>query len=396
MTRIMHVITTLGPAGAETMLCRIAGRMDSGRFENEIVSLTGILDLADRMRSIGVRVRTLGMKKSFPNPLLAMRLAQWIRESKPDIVHTWMYHANFVGAMAARLAGHTPVVWAIHHNSLDPRVDKRRTLLVNRACALLSRKIPARIVCCSEASLRHHLALGYAPGKLEVIPNGIDPELVKPDPSARVSLREELSLPRDAILIGLAARFHPHKDHRNFFRAAALLHEQLPGVQFVLCGLNITWRNAQLAAWIDAADLRNCCHLLGVRQDIPRLFAAMDIATTSSLSEAFPIVIGEAMACGTPCVVTDVGDSAMIVGETGLVVGPGDPGALANAWRKLIEAGPEVRRCLGRAARRRVQERFAISTIVERYQAIYAELAAGTVRDERSAGFSPLFSAGPR
>src|SRR5690349_1204656 len=108
MIKVMHVITTLGPAGAETMLCRLASAMDGTRFENEIVSLTGVLDLADRMQAIGVRVRTLDMKKALPNPLRVMRLAQWIRESKPDVIHTWMYHANFVGALAARLAGGVP------------------------------------------------------------------------------------------------------------------------------------------------------------------------------------------------------------------------------------------------------------------------------------------------
>ncbi|HKW89261.1 MAG TPA: glycosyltransferase [Candidatus Acidoferrales bacterium] len=396
MTRIMHVITTLGPAGAETMLCRIAPEMDARRFENEIVSLTGILDLAERMRRMGVPVRTLGMKKSVPNPLLVMRLAQWIRKSRPDVIHTWMYHANLVGAMAARLAGHVPVVWAIHHNSLDPRVDKRRTLIVNRACAFLSWKIPARIVCCSEASLLHHKELGYAPDKLEAIPNGVNLEQFMPDPAARVSLRDELGLTGDAILIGLAARFHPHKDHHNFIRAAALLHEQKPEVHFVLCGLHITWQNAQLASWIDAAGLRGCCHLLGVRQDVPRFFAAIDIATTASRNEAFPIVIGEAMACETPCVVTDVGDSARIVGRTGLVVAPGDPDALASAWRKLIVAGPKVRRRLGRAARRRVAEHFAISTIVERYQAIYSQLVTRKLRGERSPNVSSVCSVDPQ
>jgi len=389
MTRIMHIITTLGPAGAETMLCRIISRMDRSLFENEVVSLTGILDLAGSMERIGVRVRSLGMKTTIPNPLLLMRLAGWIRESKPDVIHTWMYHANLIGALAARVAGNVPVVWAIHHNGFDSRVDKRRTMLVSRACASLSRKIPARIVCCSEASLQLHKTLGYAYDKLQVIPNGFDLEQVKPDVAARISLRNELGLPADAVLIGLAARFHPHKDHRNFIRAAALLHKQKPEVHFVLCGLDITWQNARLAAWIDAAGLRGCCHLLGVRKDMPRLFAAMDIATTTSRSEAFPIVIGEAMACGTPCVVTDVGDSAMIVGQTGVVVSPGDPEALANAWQKLIDAGPEVRRRLGMAARQRVQEHFSLSMIVERYQAIYAELAAGTPQARFASSFSP-------
>src|SRR6266852_870174 len=168
MIKVMHIITTLGPAGAETMLSRIASGMDGTRFENEVVSLTGILDLAERMQGMGVGVRTLGMKTNAPNPLLVMRLAQWIRESKPDVIHTWMYHANLVGALAARLAGNVPVVWGIHHSALDHRVDKRRTMLVNRICALLSRKFPARIVFCSEASLHIHKKLGYATEKLKV------------------------------------------------------------------------------------------------------------------------------------------------------------------------------------------------------------------------------------
>jgi len=381
MIKVMHVITTLGSAGAETMLCRIASGMDGTRFENEIVSLTGVLDLAERMKAIGVRVRTLGMKTSLPNPLLVMRLARWIRESKPNVIHTWMYHANLVGALAARLAGDVPVVWGIHHSVLDPRIDKRRTMLVNRACAFLSRKLPARIVCCSEASLRIHKKLSYADEKLEVVPNGFDLEQIKPDPAARASVREELAIPADALVIGIAARFHPNKDHHNFVRAAARLHKQMPEIHFLLCGLDITWKNLQLVRWIEEEGIRDRCHLLGVRRDMPRLFASMDIATTASLSEAFPIAIGEAMACETPCVVTDVGDSALIVGETGIVVAPGDPRALAEAWRKLVEAGPEVRYRLGMAARRRVQQNFALSKIVDCYQAIYTKLAAGTLQD---------------
>jgi glycosyltransferase involved in cell wall biosynthesis len=392
MIKIMHVITTLGPAGAETMLCRIASRMDSSRFDNEIVSLTGILDLAEKIKGFGVRVRSLQMKKSVPNPLLVMRLARWIRESKPDVIHTWMYHANLVGALAARLVGDVPVVWAIHHNSIDPRVDNRRTLLVNRLCALLSWKFPARIVFCSQASLSLHKELGYARHKLQVIPNGFDMEQVKPDPSARATLRGELGIPADALVIGMAARFHPHKDHRNFIQAAAKINKQIPGIHFVLCGLNITPENSQLAEWIDSAGLDGNSHLLGPREDMPRLFAGMDIATTSSRSEAFPVVVGEAMACGTPCVVTDVGDSAMIVDRTGIVVPPEDPNALAEGWRKLIDAGPEVRGRLGMAARQRVQENFALPAIVDRYQAIYTDLAAGTQQSMSASSLSECTS----
>jgi glycosyltransferase involved in cell wall biosynthesis len=382
MIKVMHVITTLGPAGAETMLCRIASRMDGTRFENEIVSLRDILDQAERMRAIGVRVRTLGMKQDVPNPLLVMRLARWIRQSKPDVIHTWMYHANLIGALAARLAGDVPVVWGIHHSVLDPRVHRRRTVLVNRICALMSRKFPARILCCSEASVRFHKELGYEAEKLELVPNGVDLEQFRPDPIARLSVREELGIPAEALLIGTAARFHPQKDHRNFIRAAERLHKQIPEVHFLLCGLDITWQNSQLTGWVEAAGLGDCCHLLGVRQDVSRLFAAMDLATTSSVSgEAFPVVVAEAMASRIPCVVTDVGDSALIVDKTGNVVAPGDPDALAEAWRKLIEAGPGVRLQIGMAARRRIRQHFALPVIVDRHQAIYTQVAAGAPRD---------------
>jgi glycosyltransferase involved in cell wall biosynthesis len=211
---------------------------------------------------------------------------------------------------------------------------------------------------------------------------------MKPDPGARRSICEELGIPADAPLIGIAARFHPHKDYRNFIQAAARLREQMPEAHFLLCGDAISWQTSQLAEWIEAAGIGGCCHLLGLRQDMPRLFAGMDISTTSSLVEAFPLVIGEAMACGTTCVVTDVGDSALIVGETGLVVPPGDPQALAEAWRKLIQAGPEVRRRLGMAARRRVQRHFALPVTVERYQAIYASMAAEPLQRVPSPGLS--------
>jgi glycosyltransferase involved in cell wall biosynthesis len=388
MIKVMHIITTLGPAGAETMLCRIASRMDGTRFQNEVVSLTGVMHLAKRMEAIGIGVRTLDMNAKVPNPLLITRLARWIRRSKPDVLHTWMYHANLIGSIAARVAGKVPVVWGIHHSALDPRVDKRRTIWVNRACAVLSKNIPSRIVCCSEASLHIHRQLSYAAEKLVVVPNGFDLEQIKRDPAAHASVREELGIPQDSLVIGLAARFHPLKDHLNFIQAAGHLHEQMPEVHFLLCGIDVTWQNSHLERWIAAAGIRDRCHLLGLRQDMPRMFAAMDIATTSSISEAFPVAIGEAMACETPCVVTNVGDSALLVGETGLAVAPRDAQALAAAWRTLIDAGDAARRSLGMAARNRVQRLFVLPTIVERYQEIYTEVAGGAVQGAPLSMFS--------
>jgi glycosyltransferase involved in cell wall biosynthesis len=185
------------------------------------------------------------------------------------------------------------------------------------------------------------------------------------------------------LLVGMAARYHPLKDHRNFVLAASRVPELLD-VHFVLCGEGILPENAELSGWIEQAGLSGRFHLLGRREDMPRLLASLDISTLSSRSEAFPLVVGEAMACGVPCVVTDVGESSEIVGTTGLAVPPEDPEALAAAWRKLIEGGPELRGRLGQLARQRVEERYSLPSVVATYEELYLSLCreAGSQKPE--------------
>jgi glycosyltransferase involved in cell wall biosynthesis len=240
--------------------------------------------------------------------------------------------------------------------------------------------IPNRIVCCSESARRVHATYGYAAHKLAVVPNGFDLNQFCPDPQARSSFRRELGIAEDVRLIGVAARFHVLKGHRNFFDAAARLQACMPEVHFVLCGRDVDRNNAELAGWLRAAGpgLEARCHLLGVRQDMPRFFAALDIATSPSLSEAFPSAVGEAMACGTPCVVTDVGDSAVLVGDTGIVVPSGDSDALAQAWKQLLNCDPAALLHLGARARDRIRRRFAVEVAVERYQQVYREVFGRT------------------
>ena len=374
--RVTHVITGLNTGGAETMLYRLLLYTDRAEYEPQVISMTDIGAIGEKIRALGVPVRALGMRRGVPNPLGVLRLARWLSRDAPHVVQTWMYQADLVGALAARLTGSVPVAWGIHSTHLDPRSESWTKIWSVRACARLSRRLPTRIVCCSETSRAVHAKLGYVMKKMIVIPNGSDLTAFKPDPEARPSVRKELGIQEETPLVGLVARFDSPKDHRTFVRAAALLHARVPEANFVLCGDDITWDNPQLAEWIDAAGVRSCCHLLGRRLDIPRLTAALDVASSSSsYGEAWPLVVGEAMACGVPCVVTDVGDCALIVGDTGRVVPPKDPEALADGWHELLALGSEERAWLGQTARRRMEENFGLLGAVAKYEELYEELA---------------------
>jgi glycosyltransferase involved in cell wall biosynthesis len=374
--RVVHIISGLELGGAETMLYQLLAGTDRARFQTDVVSMTTRGPVGERIEALGIPVHALGMKRGLPTPWHLLPLIRRLRQAKPDVVQTWMYHADLLGGVAGRLAGRLPIVWGIHHTRLERESTPVGTLWTARVNARLSRWLPRRIVCCSEATRRVHVQMGYATEKMVVIPNGIDLERFGPNPEARLSVRAELGLAPDALLIGMVARFHPLKDHLNFVRAAQRLAE-VSDARFLLCGDGILPENAELSGWIEQARLGRRFHLLGRREDMPRLFSSLDVSTLSSLSEAFPLVVGEAMASGVPCAVTDVGDSAEIVGTTGVVVAPRDSQALAEAWNKLIEAGPEGRARLGELARKRIAERYSLPATVARYQDLYLSLCPG-------------------
>ena len=356
------------------MLLRVLNRLNRETFACSVISLTDLGSLGAQIEKLDIPIMALGMRRGVPTPWHLLTLVRAFRAQLPDLVQTWMYHADLFGGLATRLAGAAPVIWGIRHTDLDPRANKRATVWVARTCARLSHRLPARIVVCSEVSRRAHAKIGYVDSKMIVIPNGFDTSVFKPNPKARASVRDELGLADDVPLIGLFGRFHPQKDHHNFIQAAALIRTQFPIAHFLLCGDGITWHNTELIKWIRASGASESFHLLGQREDMPRLTAALDVATLASRGEGFPNVVGEAMACGVPCVVTDVGGSAELVGETGVIVAPQRPMALAAGLVKLIEAGPQVRERMGTAARRRIEREFGLDAVVTRYENLYLEL----------------------
>lgn len=374
---ILHIITGLHTGGAETMLLRLVERLRVD-FEQHVISLTPPGPVAEKITELGVPIASLRMSRGTPDPTATLRLAVMIRRIRPAVVQTWMYHADLVGGTASRLAGVRALAWGIHHSDLSSSALSHRTKGVVSLCAHLSRFLPARVVFCSNTGKHVHAALGYDKTRLVVIPNGFDLKVFRPDPDERARLKRELGIPSPTPIIGLVARLSPEKNHAGFFAAAGILHRHQPDVHFILAGRGVQPGNKQVEQWIWDAGVEDVTHLLGERSDVARITAALDIASLSSWTEAFPNVLGEAMACGVPCVTTDVGDASLIVGDTGRVVQPGDPKALAQAWEEILSLSTKERQALGEAARARIAQHFEIGAVARRYAALYTEMIQQT------------------
>lgn len=373
--RIAFVITSLGTGGAEAMLYKLVERLDRRRFSPSVISLTTQGDFGPRLEQIGVPVQAIGMRSGVPDPLSFLRLSKALSAVKPALVHTWMYHADLLGGAAARLVRAGPVVWGLHHSDLSREHNKPSTLAVARLCARLSSTLPARILSCSERARQVHVAAHYAAHKFAVIPNGFELDRFGPSDEARASVREELGLPLAAPLVGHVGRLNPQKNHVGLLQAWSAVHRARPDVHFVLAGIGVEPANADFWQLVAGAGLANCCHALGRRDDVPRLMASLDVLASSSHGEAFPNVLGEAMACEVPCVVTDVGDCAEVIGDTGRVVAAGDMRGLAAHILEILQLSPAQRAALGSRARERVATHYEIGDVVRRHEQFYWETA---------------------
>lgn len=364
---ILHVITGLGDGGAEGVLYRLC--LHDKSFTHVVVSLSNEGKYGERLKRIGVPVYCLHMKPKRIGLLLWFKLIKIIRNYNPDIVQTWMYHADFVGGVCSKIAGVKKVFWGVRSSSLQTGESKFFTIVIARILAILSWILPDMIILCARSAADFHKSIGYNQSKFAIIENGYDLTQLYPDPKSRNLCRKELDVDDAKPLLGMVARYDSQKDHANLL--AALHQLKVREFQFscVLVGKNIDWKNVELVDTINRFGLSEDLILLGQVDNIAKLMNVLDIHVLSSaFGEGFPNVIAEAMACGVPCVATNVGESAEIIGVTGWVVEPRNPTALAEsiitALAKLSSSSWQNRQT---QARQRVQTHFEISKMVYRF-----------------------------
>lgn len=361
------------------MLYKMLTRLNRERFSPTVITLIpdGVFDT--RIHALEIPVHDLGMRKGLPSLSAFRKLGKLLKEIKPEIIQGWMYHGNLMSTMAnAFYRSKAFVFWSIHHSVASISAEKKSLAAIIKITAKLSKQAEA-VVFSAKRGRQQHIEIGYNSTNSLAINDNFD--LKNYQPGAGVSdFRASLSLPGDAILVGSVAGYRPMKDHTGIVKAAALVVRECPNVHFVLVGPGVDSSNDTLTSQIQALGVQHRVHLLGERQDIPEVLGELDIFTSgSAYGESFPNVLGEAMACGVPCVATDVGDSAAILGGIGVVVPPSDPEALASGWRQLLDLDGDARKMLGQQARQRIETSFNLDgshSFVRQYENLYEKALA--------------------
>lgn len=369
--KIVHIINQVSAAGAETMLLNLVLRLKDQGLDQVVFTLMPGGALLGVFQANAVEVRDIGMKKGVPSLRAMLQLNKVIAQAKPDVVHGWLYHASLAATLVTPRT--IPVIWGIHHSLTSLAQEKQLTQMIIKTGSRLKNRV-ARYVFVSKTSQRQHLEIGYPSEKSETIPNGFDLLRFRPDQSVRQAVRNEWGFADEDIVIGNAARYHPMKNHIGLVRSFSKLAKQFHNVKLVLIGRDIDGNNVELKAFIAEAMLENQVFLLGEQRDMERLMNAFDLYVSASYSEAFPLVIGEAMACGVPCVATDIGDCRDIIDNTGRLVKPGDDAGLMQAMGKLICLTAKQRKELGYAARQRIEAYYSLDMISNKYTNLYQRL----------------------
>ncbi len=358
------VIHRLDLGGAERQLLALADGLEKEKFQVEVITFYPGGCLEDQILDCeGLTVTNLGRKGRWGAPLCLVKLARALRRSRAHVVYGFMEVPSQMSLLAGRVLG-IRVIWGLRrsrrylgHYDWAERSSFRTGRFLSRGADF--------IIFNSAKGRDDYLEAGYHPKRMAVIPNGIDTNRFKRDPGKGSALKKSLGIEPGAKLVGMVSRIHPMKGHEVFLRAAGKLSASRSDVFFVCAGRGDKQEVSVLRSLTARLGLEKRVLWLGEIRDVVGLYSALDVLCSSSLyGEGFPNVIGEAMSCGVPCVVTDVGDSALVVGSTGLVVSRGDPGELASAVAGLLSRPPEELSRMGEHARIRVQQHFSLERMV--------------------------------
>jgi glycosyltransferase involved in cell wall biosynthesis len=371
MITVVHVIVGLDVGGAELMLQRLVLNSQK-RVRHVVISLTNIGEIGGGLRREGIQVYTLGFHRFWQLPLVFWRLIKCLISIKPDVVHTWMYHSDLIGGMAAKFVGNDNIVWCVRSTDITKGKSKL-TVLIRRVCSWLSCWLPSRIIYAANVSKDVHEKIGYSKKKGMVISNGFSRHFYEDSLVGKEAACKKLGIPCDKIIVGSVGRFNLVKGHEVFLKSAFLINKYRDDVAFVLVGRGLEVGNSKLEKLLNKYPMDNI-YYLGERRDILSCYRAFDIFCLHSVTEGFPNVLGEAMATGLRCVTTDVGDAAFLLNDDRFVVPPNDSEALANALISSMNLTCEEVSYSKMANQKRIVNFFSVEKAVDEYIEVYNDL----------------------
>ncbi len=373
--KVLHIITGLSDGGAEAVLYRLC--LFDKEHDHVVISLQNEDKYGPLIKDLGIDVYTLDFLNGKVRILGLVKLFRLIKKLKPDVIQTWMYHADFVGGIVGRIAGIKNIVWGVHHTTLVKEKSKSSTILIARINAFISNFVPKKIIYCASKSREVQESIGFNKSRGEVIANGYDVASFNQNDSLGKAFKDELNISSETFLIGHVGRYNPQKDHQTLFESLSILKQKHLKFNALIIGTNLDNNNKELVEMLNKADLNDCVHLLGKRSDIPSVMNGIDLFVLSSaFGEAFPNVLNESMACGTPCVATDVGDSASIIGNTGWIASAQKSDTIAEAMIKAFEEKHSNKNLWlqrKKDCRKRIVENFSIEKMIKRYKKVWIE-----------------------
>lgn len=369
--KIVHIITGLNNGGAEGVLYRLV----TNEKENEhiVISMMDAGKYGPLLKEKKIKVYFLNLRRGTVTVSALMKLKKILKIEQPDIVQTWMSHADLIGGLIARLTGFKNIVWNIRHSKIEHTTSNFKTRAIISLSMFLSNALPKKIICCSHKTYEDYSNNGYRKDKMEVISNGYDFEQFNQNTKLRALTRKELNISENDILLGMVGRCDPAKNHIGLLEALKLVRKKID-FKFLLIGRDLNINNELIIKEIEKLNLNDNIILLDQRKDIPAIMNALDLhVLSSSYGEGFPNVVAEAMACGTLCVSTDVGDASVIVDQYGWIVEPNKPELLADAILKAIELKKDVGiwNDMRNEAKHHITKSFNLSNMIEKYNSIW-------------------------